>query len=29
MVGARNATHMTSAMPQTFASPAVDVALFR
>jgi phenylacetate-CoA ligase len=28
MVGARNATHMTSAMPQTFANPAVDVALF-
>src|SRR4029453_16935604 len=28
MVGARNATHMTSAMPQTVASPAVDVALF-
>ncbi|HEV2871414.1 MAG TPA: hypothetical protein VG409_08320, partial [Actinomycetota bacterium] len=23
MVGARNATHMTSAMPQTFANPAV------
>lgn len=28
MVGARNATHMTSAMPQTFANPTVDVALF-
>jgi phenylacetate-CoA ligase len=28
MVGARNATHMTSAMPQTFANPSVDVALF-
>jgi phenylacetate-CoA ligase len=28
MVGARNATHMTSAMPQTFANPAVDIALF-
>jgi phenylacetate-CoA ligase len=28
MVGARNATHMTSAMPQTFASPAVDIARF-
>jgi len=27
MVGARNAT-MTSAMPQTFANPTVDVALF-
>ena len=28
MVGARNATHMTSAMPQTFANPSVDIALF-
>jgi hypothetical protein len=28
MVGARIATHMTSAMPQTFANPMVDVALF-
>ena len=28
MVGARNATHMTSAIPQTFANPAVDIALF-
>jgi phenylacetate-CoA ligase len=28
MVGARNATHMTSALPQTFANPRVDVALF-
>jgi phenylacetate-CoA ligase len=28
MVGARKATHMTSAMPQTFANPAVDIALF-
>jgi hypothetical protein len=25
MIGARNATHMTSAMPQTFANPAADV----
>ena len=28
MVGARNATHMTSALPQTFANPAMDVARF-
>jgi phenylacetate-CoA ligase len=28
MVGARNATHMTSALPQTFANPQVDVARF-
>jgi phenylacetate-CoA ligase len=28
MIGARNATHMTSAIPQTFANPAVDIALF-
>jgi phenylacetate-coenzyme A ligase PaaK-like adenylate-forming protein len=28
MVGAENATHMTSALPQTFASPAVEVARF-
>src|SRR5215211_6804170 len=28
MVGARDAGHMTSAMPQTFANPVVDVALF-
>jgi phenylacetate-CoA ligase len=28
MVGARNATHMTSAIPQTFANPSVDIALF-
>jgi phenylacetate-coenzyme A ligase PaaK-like adenylate-forming protein len=28
MIGARNAAHMTSAMPQTFASPAADVARF-
>jgi phenylacetate-CoA ligase len=28
MVGARTATHMTSAMPQTFANPRVDVAGF-
>jgi phenylacetate-coenzyme A ligase PaaK-like adenylate-forming protein len=28
MVGARNAAHMTSAMPQTFANPMVDVARF-
>jgi phenylacetate-CoA ligase len=28
MVGARDAGHMTSAMPQTFANPMVDVALF-
>jgi phenylacetate-CoA ligase len=28
MVGARIATHMTSAMPQTFANPMVEVALF-
>jgi phenylacetate-coenzyme A ligase PaaK-like adenylate-forming protein len=28
MVGARNATHMTSAIPQTFANPTVDIALF-
>jgi phenylacetate-coenzyme A ligase PaaK-like adenylate-forming protein len=28
MVGARNATHMTSALPQTFANPRVDVAGF-
>jgi phenylacetate-coenzyme A ligase PaaK-like adenylate-forming protein len=28
MIGARNATHMTSALPQTFASPAADVARF-
>jgi phenylacetate-CoA ligase len=26
MIGARNATHMTSALPQTFASPAADIA---
>ena len=29
MVGARSATHMTSAMPQTFANPRVDVARSR
>jgi phenylacetate-CoA ligase len=28
MVGARSASHMTSAMPQTFANPRVDVAGF-
>jgi phenylacetate-CoA ligase len=28
MIGARNATHMTSSLPQTFASPAVDIARF-
>jgi hypothetical protein len=28
MVGAQNATHMTGAMPQTFANPAFDVARF-
>jgi phenylacetate-CoA ligase len=28
MIGARNATHMTSAMPQTFANPAADIARF-
>ncbi|HEV3464987.1 MAG TPA: AMP-binding protein [Actinomycetota bacterium] len=28
MVGAENATHMSSALPQTFASPAVEVARF-
>jgi phenylacetate-CoA ligase len=28
MIGARNATHMTSALPQTFASPAADIARF-
>jgi phenylacetate-coenzyme A ligase PaaK-like adenylate-forming protein len=28
MVGARNAAHMTSALPQTFASPAIDVVRF-
>jgi phenylacetate-CoA ligase len=28
MIGAHNATHMTSAMPQTFANPMVDVARF-
>jgi len=28
MVGAQHATHMTSALPQTFASPAVEVARF-
>ena len=28
MVGARNATHMTSALPQTFASPAAEIARF-
>jgi phenylacetate-CoA ligase len=28
MVGARNASHMTSALPQTFANPTVEVALF-
>jgi phenylacetate-CoA ligase len=28
MIGARNAGHMTSAMPQTFANPTVDVARF-
>ena len=28
MVGARNATHMTSALPQTFASPAAEVTGF-
>ena len=28
MVGARDAGHMTSAMPQTFANPMVDVARF-
>jgi phenylacetate-coenzyme A ligase PaaK-like adenylate-forming protein len=28
MVGARDAVHMTSAMPQTFANPTVDVARF-
>ena len=28
MIGARNASHMTSALPQTFASPAVEVARF-
>jgi phenylacetate-coenzyme A ligase PaaK-like adenylate-forming protein len=28
MIGARDAGHMTSAMPQTFANPTVDVARF-
>ena len=28
MIGAQNATHMTGAMPQTFANPAFDVARF-
>jgi len=28
MIGARNASHMTSALAQTFVSPAVDVARF-
>jgi phenylacetate-CoA ligase len=28
MIGARNATHMTSALPQTFASPVADIARF-
>ena len=28
MIGASNAAHMTSAMPQTFANPMVDVARF-
>jgi phenylacetate-coenzyme A ligase PaaK-like adenylate-forming protein len=28
MIGARDAVHMTSAMPQTFASPMADVARF-
>jgi phenylacetate-CoA ligase len=28
MIGAHNAGHMTSAMPQTFANPTVDVARF-
>jgi len=28
MVGAEHATHMTSALPQTFASPAVEVTRF-
>jgi phenylacetate-CoA ligase len=28
MVGAQHATHMTSALPQTFASPAVEVVRF-
>jgi phenylacetate-coenzyme A ligase PaaK-like adenylate-forming protein len=28
MIGAHNAAHMTSAMPQTFANPTVDVARF-
>jgi phenylacetate-CoA ligase len=28
MIGARNATHMTSALPQTFARPKVDIARF-
>ena len=28
MIGARDAVHMTSAMPQTFANPMVDVARF-
>jgi phenylacetate-CoA ligase len=28
MIGARNATHMTSALPQTFANPMVDLARF-